>query len=77
MTHQKEWHTIREVQASDVARGETMVIARHGRSITRIVPEASASEVIRRRGADGWLRLARRCEDPLRQNPAEGLLGLL
>jgi hypothetical protein len=43
------------------------------RSIARIVPEARASEVIRRgsqaythqRGADGWPRLARRCEDPL------------
>ena len=72
---------MREVQASDVARGETIIIARQGRSIARIVPEARASEVIRRgsqaydgsrcaihssvRGADGWPRLARRCEDPL------------
>ena len=49
---------MREVQASDVAHGETIVIARHGRSITRIVPEARASEVIRRGSARtagrGW-----------------------
>jgi len=64
---------MREVQPSDVARGETIIIARQGRSIARIVPEARASEVIRRgsqaythqRGADGWPRLARRCDDPL------------
>ena len=41
---------MREVQASDVARGETIVIALHGRSIARIVPEPRASEVIRREG---------------------------
>jgi antitoxin (DNA-binding transcriptional repressor) of toxin-antitoxin stability system len=39
---------MREVQASDVARGETIVIALPARSIARIVPEARASEVIRR-----------------------------
>lgn len=58
---------MREVQASDVARGKTIVIALHGRSIARIVPEARGGpkRIFTTEGVGGWPRLARRCEDPM------------